>query len=95
MEAFSSRTRAVKEIIDSPGTPSSISSRETSNETCFNTRPSSNVHTPQKKASNLTNVPEITLNKKSLCNIFQSYFEACTFDPNGKFYLGNCDDCIV
>ncbi|XP_044751265.1 cyclic nucleotide-gated cation channel beta-1-like isoform X2 [Coccinella septempunctata] len=89
VEAFSSRTRAVKARIESPGTPSSICSRETSNETSFSTRPSSNAQTPQKKFINGTDVTETKISsKKRLRNTLKDHFVTCTLDPNGKFYLG-------
>ncbi|XP_045471904.1 cyclic nucleotide-gated cation channel beta-1 isoform X2 [Harmonia axyridis] len=88
VEAFSSRTRAVKERIETPGTPSSLSSAEFSNETSFAIGSPSHVQTPQRKCINSNEASEEKIMSNSLRNNLRNYFVTCTVDPNGKLYLG-------
>ncbi|KAL3282529.1 hypothetical protein HHI36_005709 [Cryptolaemus montrouzieri] len=86
VEAFSSRTKAAKERIEAPGTPSSISSKET--ETPLATRKPTNPNGTEKGSTDDEDVLPKKIRGKSMLGNLIEYLQNCAVDPNGKFYLG-------
>ncbi|XP_074040685.1 cyclic nucleotide-gated ion channel subunit B isoform X2 [Leptinotarsa decemlineata] len=80
VEAFSTRAQAAREKIETPATPSSISSRETID-------PQSRIPLNPKLSISFSDKYDEHLPEIKIQNGFSKFFETQIIDPNSKFYI--------